>query len=100
MRFAIILILGFLLSSEACSTKPETKIARVTRDCTGTYLQMDKGKDLYVCNREVLKDFKEQEKVNVAFDKIDKCASDTGMVCMMFHAHDFMVNISFVEKRD
>ncbi len=100
MKVFFSIILGALVFA-SCTTKPDhTKVVRVTRDCTGTYLQVDQGKDIFVCNHELLDEFAEGQKLEVAFDRVEKCESDSTMVCMMFHPHDKKVKVTYVEKRD
>ena len=88
------LILPLVLS---CSTVKNPESAKVVRDCTGTYLQIDK-KDYLVCNVDILKNFKEGETVSATFEKTDYCPEFEGqVVCMMYHQNEGKIRVKTVK---
>ncbi|TXF79162.1 hypothetical protein [Chryseobacterium sp.] len=87
-----------LILNIACTAiLPTAEKATVIRDCTGTYLRMDK-KDFKVCNNAVLKNYKEGVEVTVKFAKTDSCPEfNDKAVCMMYHENEGTVRISEVK---
>jgi hypothetical protein len=88
---AIVLVAGL----SASFTTAAKKQATVFRDCTGTYLRMDKT-DYLVCNKEILQDVPDGSAVTVKFRKVKKCPPTDEVVCMMYHEHKGTVKISKV----
>ena len=87
------MVLPLVLSSSV--NNPE--LAKVVRDCTGTYLQIDK-KDYLVCNSDILKNFKEGQTVSATFEKTDYCPEFEGQVlCMMFHKNEAKIRVNTVK---
>lgn len=62
----------------------------VTRDCTGTYLQIN-GKDYLVCNDDKLEGYAEGEYVTAKYKEVNDCQS--GVVCYMLHLHEGVIEI-------
>lgn len=70
--------------------------AQLNIDCTGHYLKV-KDQEFRVCNKEILEDLKQEDKVLVRMKKIDNCSSDE-IVCMMFHPYEYDVKVQFLRK--
>ena len=70
--------------------------AELNIDCTGYYLKVE-DQEFRVCNKEILEDLKQEDKVLVRMKKIDKCSSDE-IVCMMFHPYEYDVKVQFLRK--
>ena len=62
----------------------------VTRDCTGTYLQID-GSDYLVCNDDKLESYAEGESVTATYKEVDECQN--GAVCYMLHLHEGIIEV-------
>lgn len=86
------LIVPCVAFASCAGTRPFVKSAQVVRDCTGTYLRVN-GKDYHVCNKEMIKDFAEGQKIDVRFKKIKECDETPEMVCMMYHENEGWVEI-------
>jgi hypothetical protein len=89
---AAILVAG-LTSSFSSARK---KSATVARDCTGTYIRFDKT-DYLVCNKEILQDIPDESQVTVNFKKVKECPPTDEMVCMLYHQHAGVIEISKVQ---
>lgn len=88
------MVLPFVFS---CSSANNPESAKVVRDCTGTYLQIDK-KDYLVCNSAIFKNFKEGQTVSATFEKADYCSEFEGqVVCMMYHKNDGKILVTSVK---
>ena len=63
------------------------------RDCTGTYIRVNK-EDYLVCNNEMLWDKKEGETVSVIYDFEKTCKElENKATCMMYHEHKGKIRI-------
>lgn len=95
------LILSILLASasliSACK-KELNQTVTVERDCTGTYLRLDR-KDYQVCNPEKVASFSDGATARATFRKISVCngsARDT-IVCKMLHPNEGWIEVSKIE---
>ena len=95
------LILSILLASasliSACK-KELNQTVTVERDCTGTYLRLDR-KDYQVCNLEKVTSFSDGATARAKFKKIGECTSsarDT-IVCKMLHRNEGWIEVSKIE---
>ena len=88
------IVLPFVFS---CSSVNNPESGTIVRDCTGTYLQIDK-KDYLVCNSAIFKNFKEGQTVSATFEKADYCSEFEGqVVCMMYHKNDGKILVTSVK---
>ncbi len=69
---------------------------QVVRDCTGTYLRINK-KDYHVCNIERIATYADGQTIKAAFKKIGECEKQPEIVCMMFHENEGWVEITKVK---
>jgi len=87
--------LGLMLFS--CKKKALENMT-VVRDCTGTYLRIDR-KDYRVCNLEKLTTYNDGVIVKAKFHKLKEC-NGSGMnqiVCMMYHQHEGWIEVTEVK---
>lgn len=69
----------------SCSVFNVKSTATVVKDCTITYLRIDK-KDYLVCNADVLKNYQQGSTVSATYKKVQKCPElDGRIVCAMYH---------------
>lgn len=69
----------------SCSVFNVKSTATVVKDCTGTYLRIDK-KDYQVCNADILKNHQQGSTVSATYRKVQKCPElDGRIVCAMYH---------------
>ncbi|TNF47982.1 MAG: hypothetical protein EP305_06555 [Bacteroidetes bacterium] len=93
MRLFLASVMFLFLSGCMSTTGVE---AQLNIDCTGHYLKV-KDQEFRVCNKEILEDLKQEDKVLVRMKKIDNCSSDE-IVCMMFHPYEYDVKVQFLRK--
>lgn len=89
----IILVLFFF----AC--KKEVRFnAIVVKDCTGTYLQIDK-KDYHVCNPEIAEAIDNGTKVFAIFGMLKECTGSAAgaIVCDMYHPNEGWIEVKQIK---
>jgi hypothetical protein len=91
---AVILVAGLAGSS---FTGAHKKHATIVRDCSGTYIRIDKT-DYLVCNKEILQDIPDETIVSVSFKKVKQCPPTDEMVCMLYHEHKGTVKVKKVQS--
>lgn len=94
--FFAIPVLLFSLFAISCSMQKPGAEMQVIRDCTGTYLRMNK-KDYHVCNVEKLAAFADGQTIRASFKKISECSKQPEIVCMMFHENEGWVEVKKVK---
>lgn len=77
----LILILTFLIFS--CKKEVNSRKMTVIKNCTGLYLEF-KDENFKVCNRELLDNFENNEKVRASFKILSECQIPSPFVCEMF----------------
>lgn len=88
----IIIIGSVLLSS--CKKDSDLE-ARVIRDCTGTYLEID-GHDFYVCNYEEVSGYPDNTHVLVKYFTVEECGQ-VG-ICTLYHPKAGNVEVIEIRK--
>ncbi|WP_228410898.1 hypothetical protein [Chryseobacterium taklimakanense] len=69
----------------SCSVSNVKSTATVIKDCTGTYLRINK-EDYQVCNADILKNHQQGSTVSATYRKVQKCPElDGRIVCAMYH---------------
>lgn len=96
MKKRNLLIVTLIVFIIGCKKNDPSVEATVTRDCTGTYVQI-KGQDYMVCNYKKLQNFNEGDKILIAYTPIETCNSDQ-IVCMMFRQHSGIVEITNLSR--
>jgi hypothetical protein len=76
--------------------KEELLEAAVIRDCTGTYLRVDKL-DYAVCNLSSLTSYEDGSAVRVSFTLLSEC-SPNAIACMMLHPNEGYVKVTGVTR--
>ena len=76
--------------------KEELLEAIVIRDCTGTYLRVDKL-DYAVCNLSSLTSYEDGSAVRVSFTRLSEC-SPNAIACMMLHPNEGYVKVTGVTR--
>lgn len=76
--------------------KEELLEAIVIRDCTGTYLRVDKL-DYAVCNLSSLTSYEDGSAVRVSFTLLSEC-SPNAIACMMLHPNEGYVKVTGVTR--
>ena len=76
--------------------KEELLEAIVIRDCTGTYLRVDKL-DYAVCNLSSLTSYEDGSSVRVSFTRLSEC-SPNAIACMMLHPNEGYVKVTGVTR--
>jgi|GEM_PF-2105032 len=71
--------------------------AIVEKNCTGDYIKISDS-FLLVCNKEKLATFESGQKIQVAFQVINKCNSGNGIICAMAFAFKETVKINGIKK--
>lgn len=89
-----VLTSGIILALLGCGKNKNS--AEVIRDCTGVYLRID-HQDYKVCNTESLESYSDGAKVKATYKKVNSCANDTNVVCMMYHAYVNEIEVSKVD---
>ena len=80
IRLLKVLIIGSVLFS-SCKKDSDLE-AKVIRDCTGTYLEID-GHDYYVCSYEEVSDFADNSSVFVKYFSVEECGQVGA--CLLYH---------------
>lgn len=72
--------------------------ARLIKDCTGTYIQIN-GKDYQVCNTEKTDALNADLNVKVEYTKITECTGSaaSAIVCMMYHPNEGWIEIKNID---
>lgn len=102
MKITMIFAAGLLLSLAACTKKScQDHVllhpATVVRDCTGTYLRTEDGKDYNVCNLEAVEPYPAGTRVEADFKRISACpAAAERIVCYMLHANEGWIEVTSV----
>ncbi|CAN5900762.1 hypothetical protein BH11BAC7_BH11BAC7_15510 [soil metagenome] len=84
-----------LLTFSSCAEKDKT--ATVIKDCSGTYLRIDK-KDYHVCNLETVDGFKDGTTITVAFKKLTACdgSANDAVICYMLHENEGWIEVETI----
>ena len=85
----------FCFAFQSCK-KEELLKAAVVRDCTGTYLRVDKL-DYAVCNLSSLTSYEDGSAVRVSFTRLSECSSNA-IACMMLHPHEGYIKVTAVTR--
>ncbi|MDX2171953.1 MAG: hypothetical protein SFY56_02460 [Bacteroidota bacterium] len=71
--------------------------ATVIKDCTGSYLRVDK-KDYLICNENIFSNYANGTKVQATFIKLESCkALEDKTVCMMVHEHEGLIEVKKIQ---
>ena len=92
--YFLTIIIALFLSCK----KEKDQRATVIKDCTGTYLRVDK-KDYHVCNLEKVASFPDGAVVTTTFKRLTNCngsAIDV-IVCMMAHENAGWINVEKIK---
>jgi len=93
------LFAGFLsiMFSSCTAVTDSLNPGLVVRDCTGTYVKFDKD-DYFVCNPDILKEYKDGEKVSVTFDNSADCPEiKYEVLCRLYHERKGMITVKTVK---
>jgi hypothetical protein len=94
MKKVIIGILSFVILA---SCGKFSRKATIERDCTGTYIELN-DRDYFVCNPAMISSYPDGSTINVKFNKVNECPSDTNLVlCEMYHKNYGNVEITEIK---
>ena len=92
-----LIVIVVCLSFISCK-KDLPNTAMIIRDCTGTYLRMNKT-DYKVCTLKKVAAFKTGSIVSVSFKKIPECNGDANLQLQCYMLHNFESWIKVEEIR-
>lgn len=89
-------ILCFVFIGACNKREKDASSATVQKDCTGTYIRVLE-KDYQVCNESILAIYESGKQIQVTYKNISDCPALSGkIVCMMYHEHEGLVEITSV----
>lgn len=95
-KILIIPCLLLLISSISSCNKSMTN-AKINRDCTGTYLELN-NKDYLVCNPSMAESYSNCSEIEVSFEFKSECNPNPNeAVCFMYHKSYGFVEITEIK---
>lgn len=96
-KFFIIPSLLFLGITISSCNKSKTN-AKINRDCTGTYLELD-NKDYLICNPSMAESYANGSEIEVSFEFKSECNPNPNeVVCFLYHKSYGFVEIKEIKE--
>ncbi|MCI5059379.1 MAG: hypothetical protein MRY83_24920 [Flavobacteriales bacterium] len=92
----IVVIVTLTIGMFGCSKKRNTD-AKVIRNCTGIYLNVD-NKNYKVCNRDILQNYENEEPLTATFKKAEDCDLQSELVCFMHFDFEHYIEIKDIKE--